>query len=86
MATKHNLLYKLGKEAKVGDTISCANCRKTMVKVQWANVFCCPACKDAYWNKKGDRHKDDEYYKKYNMKHPDRLLRIGIDITDNMDY
>ena len=73
-------LYKLAKQAKVGESIQCAHCGKVITKTQWAQAFCCPACKDSFWNKKGDRHKNKRYYHDYNLSHPERLERIGIDI------
>ena len=49
--------------------------------------------KDRYHNSIcSDRHKDCNYYKNYNMTHPERLERIGIDTEDDgqhfmdMDY
>ena len=69
-------LYDKSKKAKVGDEIICPVCKTTFTKRQWQQSFCCPDCKNTYWNAKGDRHKNPNYYSKYNMKHPERLERI----------
>lgn len=53
----------------------CKHCGKEFAKKSYQQVFCCPECKNAYWNKKGDRHRKG-YYRKYNKKHPERILRI----------
>lgn len=45
-----------------------------MIKTHYAQAFCSNECKNAYWNKKGDRHKKG-YYHKYNKEHPERLER-----------
>lgn len=73
--------YKLNKSAKVGETIVCPICKETFVKKSYQQAFCCGTCKDKYWNDKKDRHKDPDYYRKYNKKHPERfsgLLGLGF--------
>ena len=71
-------LYHKNKEAKCGETIECPVCHTTFVKKQWQQAFCCKQCKEKYWNQKGDRHKDPNYYHKYDMKHPERLARLDM--------
>lgn len=66
--------YELNKAAKVGEQITCPVCGTVFNKKQYSQAFCCKECKDSYWNKKGDRHKEG-YYSDYNMKHPERLER-----------
>lgn len=75
------LQYEANKAAKVGTVIICPICGKAFVKKSYQQVFDDSKCKDAYWNGKGDRHRNG-YYDKYNMKHPERLERIGIDPDD----
>ena len=72
MASKRKEQYNQNKKAKVGEEIICPICGKTFTKKQWQQAFCCGACKDKYWNDKGDRHADPNYYSKYNQKHPER--------------
>ena len=55
-----------------------------IIKKQYSQAFCCTQCKDSFWNKRGDRHKDPNYYSKYNQEHPERLNRIDI-YTDEDD-
>jgi hypothetical protein len=66
--------YKLNKSIKVGKIIVCPICGKEIIKTHYAQAFCSNECKNAYWNKKGDRHKKG-YYHKYNKEHPERLNR-----------
>lgn len=74
--------YKHNKSAKVGETIVCPICGKHFVKKQWQQAFCCDNCKNKYWNAKGDRHRDKNYYSNYNQKHPERYERlIGLGTT-----
>lgn len=54
-------LYKINKEAKVGETIECPICHSKFKKIQYSQAFCCSKCKDKFWNSKGDRH----YYADY---------------------
>lgn len=67
--------YEFNKAAKVGESIICPICGTTFNKKQYSQAFCCKECKDNYWNKKGDRHKDKNYQHKYNQSHPERLDR-----------
>lgn len=66
--------YKLNKDIKVGKYIICPICGKEVIKTHYAQAFCSNECKNAYWNKKRDRHKKG-YYHKYNKEHPERLER-----------
>ena len=76
--TKRGVLYSKNKEAKCGETIECPVCHKMFVKKQWQQAFCCTQHKDKYWNQKGDRHKDPNYYRNYNMEHPERLAWLDL--------
>lgn len=50
--------------------IKCKYCGKLFEKKSYQQKFCCPRCKQKYWDKvKPDRHKDPLYYDKYNEKH-----------------
>ena len=69
-------LYQKNKEAKCGETLNCPVCSSLFVKKQWQQAFCCNKCKNKYWNRKGDRHADPDYYSKYNQKHPERYLGL----------
>ena len=68
---KQDKLYFYNKEAAVGDSITCPVCNTTFTKKQYSQAFCCKDCKDKFWNKRGDRHKEG-YYREYNEKHPER--------------
>lgn len=71
--------YRLNKLAKVGEMIVCPICKEEFKKKQYSQAFCCTEHKDKYWNiKKSDRHSDTNYHHKYNIRHPERLERIGI--------
>lgn len=75
---KRKELYLLNKKKKTGEICVCPICGEQFVKRQYSQAFCCGQCKDKFWNDKGDRHKDPDYYRKYNISHPERLERIGI--------
>lgn len=49
-------LYKINKEAKVGEIIECPICHTKFAKRQYSQAFCTTSCKDRFWNSKGDRH------------------------------
>lgn len=66
--------YKTNKDTKVGCYIICPICGKEVIKIQYAQVFCSNECKNAYWNKKGDRHHKG-YHTNYNKVHKSRLER-----------
>lgn len=87
--------YQTNKASKVGDEIICPICGNHFIKKQHQQAFCCNDCKNKYWNAKKDRHKGGisndakGYYKQYNMQHPQRLERVGIDldkIREEEDY
>lgn len=81
--SKRQLQYLTNKETKVGNEIICPICGTHFIKKQWQQAFCTNTCKNEYWNAKGDRHKDKNYYHNYNVKHPHRLERIGIYKDEN---
>lgn len=66
--------YKLNKDAKVGEEITCPVCNDTFVKKQYSQTFCCGQCKDKYWNAKKDRHRAG-YYEEYDSQRPERMKR-----------
>lgn len=72
--SKRKELYLFNKKQKVGTEIVCTH----FIKKQYSQSFCCKDCKNKFWNDKGDRHRDSDYYRNYNMKHPERLERVGI--------
>jgi hypothetical protein len=74
MAKKNqsNARYAENKAAKVGTELICPICGKTFTKKQWAQTFCCTSCKDRFWNRKGDRHREG-YYEDYDLQHPERI-------------
>ena len=49
-------LYKINKEAKVGEIIECVICHTKFTKRQYSQAFCSTSCKDRFWNSRGDRH------------------------------
>lgn len=60
-------LYNANKEAPIGSEITCATCGAPIKKKTKAQAFCSRACKDKYHNGiSTDRHKDPNYYNKYN--------------------
>ena len=79
--SKRKSLYLENKSKKVGETCTCPICGDEFVKRQWQQAFDSQYCKEKYWNDKPDRHSKG-YYAEYNKKHPERLLRIGIDVED----
>ena len=78
MATKRVLQYKENKSKKVGEMCVCPICGDNFIKKQWQQAFDSITCKDKYWNNKKDRH-DKGYYRDYNMAHPERYRRIGLE-------
>ena len=78
--SKKKEIYLANKAKKVGDVCICPICGAEFVKKQWQQAFCRRECKEKFWNEKGDRHRDKNYYHNYNMKHPERydfLLGVG---------
>jgi hypothetical protein len=68
-------LYKDNKSAKVGTQIECPVCHKKFVKKYYQQAFCCTEHKEKFWN---NTRKSNGYFKRYNLEHPERLERIGI--------
>lgn len=58
---KRKGLYKINKDAKVGETIECPVCHTQFTKRQYSQAFCSSHCKDKFWNSKGDRHNYTDY-------------------------
>ena len=77
--TKRKEIYLTNKEKKVGDACICPICKSKFIKKHYAQAFCCNECKVKFHN---DRQigKRNDYFRKYNMKHPERYERVGIDI------
>ena len=74
--------YFANKSAKVKDELVCPICGSKFIKKQYAQAFCCAGCKDKFWNKKcSNRHKNPNYHHDYNMKHPERILRVMPTLT-----
>ena len=69
--SKINKQYLYNKEAATGTNLICPICGTSFIKKQYSQAFCCKDCKNKFWNKKGDRHREG-YYAEYNEKHPDR--------------
>jgi ribosomal protein L37AE/L43A len=83
----HTKKYNAAKSAKVGEVVKCACCGKEFVKRYYQEAFCCPKCKDDYWNAKGDRHKKGKsYYRQYNLEHPERLSNTSYEYDDEDLY
>lgn len=74
--------YDINKAAKVGTEIICPVCGKHFIKKSYQQAFCCGECKNRYWNQK---RTDNGYFRTYNMEHPERLERIGINPDDYDD-
>lgn len=75
--SKRKIAYENNKRAKVGIEITCPICGTKFIKRQYSQAFCCSKCKDAFWNAKGDRHRDG-YYEEYDNKHPERKMRKAL--------
>ena len=74
--------YDINKQAKVGEEIICPVCGSHFVKRSYQQAFCCILCKDKYNNQ---RRKDNGYFKRYNLAHPERLERAGISTEFDAD-
>lgn len=72
-------IYNQNKIKKVGESCMCPICRKKFVKKHYAQAFCSNDCRVKFHNDK-QVGKRNEYFRKYNMKHPERYARVGIDI------
>ena len=77
--TKRKQTYLLNKNNNVGDICVCPICNSEFIKKHYAQAFCCNECKVKYHNNK-QRGKRNTYFRKYNMKHPERYERVGIDL------
>lgn len=75
MAAKKVKRYEVNKSASVGEDIICPSCGTHFIKKSYQQAFCSTYCKDKYWNQK---RKDNGYFRKYNIEHPERLERVGI--------
>lgn len=82
--SKRQQRYIANKEAKCGTEINCAVCGKAFIKKQYAQAFCCSKCKDTYWNAKGDRHLDSDYYRRYNHRQPNAKDRVGYAMLNSV--
>lgn len=61
ISKKHKGLYRINKEAKVGETIECPVCHTKFTKRQYSQAFCCGQCKDKFHNMRcKDRHCYDD--------------------------
>jgi endogenous inhibitor of DNA gyrase (YacG/DUF329 family) len=76
-------IYEINKGAKVGTECTCPVCGTPFVKKQYSQAFCSGACKDKFWNDRGDRHSAG-YQVKYNSEHPERLHFVANAIADKM--
>lgn len=76
---KRKEIYKTNKDKKVGDKCSCPICKSEFTKTHYAQAFCCNECKVKFHNDR-QRGKRNDYFHEYNMKHPERLERVGIDL------
>lgn len=79
MAQRKNT-YLTNKDKKIGDKCICPICKCEFTKTHYAQAFCCNECKVKYHNDK-QRGKRNGYFSKYNMKHPERYERVGIDLV-----
>lgn len=56
-------LYRLNKEASVGETIECPVCHTKFTKRQYSQAFCCGHCKDRFHNQHNPaRHRYRDSY------------------------
>ena len=82
MKQKKAKKYDINKAAKVGSEITCPVCGCTFIKKSYQQAFCCTSCKDSYHNQ---RRKDNGYFRRYNIEHPERLARVGLDLDFDAD-
>lgn len=80
---KSNARYAENKAAKVGTELVCPVCGQHFTKKQWAQAFCGTKCKDTFWNRKGDRHREG-YYEDYDLQHSERIRNRIIYGTTNV--
>ena len=74
--------YNVNKSAKVNSQIVCPVCGKSFIKKSYQQAFCCGYCKDTYHNR---RRTDNGYFRRYNIEHPERLDRVGINIESDLE-
>lgn len=67
--SKRKEQYKANKALKVGSICICPICRKEFTKTHYAQAFCCNECKVKFHNDR-QRGKRNDYFHRYNMKHP----------------
>lgn len=72
--TQRKKTYLANKGKKVGDKCICPICKCEFTKTHYAQAFCCNECKVKYHNDR-QRGKRNDYFRKYDMKHPERRLR-----------
>ena len=77
--TKRKETYNINKKLKVGDKCTCPICKCEFTKTHYVQAFCCNDCKVKFHNDR-QRGKRNDYYHMYNIKHPNRLERVGIDL------
>ena len=77
--TKRKEAYNINKSNDIGAVCECPICKRKFIKSHYAQAFCCDKCKNKFHNdrKKGKRN---NYFRNYNMRHPERLTRVGIDL------
>ena len=80
MKIKRKEIYKSNKDKKVGDKCICPICKSEFTKTHYAQAFCCNECKVKFHNDK-QRGKRNGYFRKYNIKHPERYERVDIDLA-----
>lgn len=72
-------IYLENKKKKIGDVCICPICKKEFTKTHYAQAFCCNEHKVKYHNN-NQRGKRNKYFHRYNIEHPERLERVGIDL------
>ena len=77
--TNRKKTYLENKNKNVGEICICPICYQKFVKKNYQQVFCCNECKVKFHNDK-QRGKRNNYFRRYNKKHPERYTRVGIDL------
>jgi hypothetical protein len=78
--TKRKKTYLTNKNKKIGDKCICPICKSEFIKSHYAQAFCCNECKVKYHNDKQIGKRND-YFRNYNLEHPERYERVGIDLA-----
>ena len=78
--TQRKKTYLTNKNKKIGDNCICPICKNEFIKSHYAQAFCCNECKVKYHNDKQIGKRND-YFRKYNLEHPERYERVGIDLA-----